>query len=152
VTAAYLTGGLIKLRRKGVDLNLIWPGDYGVHFFSDTLATSERMISEHPELVERFLRASLEGWRDAVGDVDQAVRVTLHYARIKEAALQTEMMTAMLPLVHTGEDRIGWMKPAAWEQMQAVLVAQGTLAQPLSDLNALYTNEFVEKASSGGTQ
>jgi NitT/TauT family transport system substrate-binding protein len=39
VTPCYSTGGLIKMRQKGLKLNLIWPSDYGIHFYSDTLAT-----------------------------------------------------------------------------------------------------------------
>jgi len=37
VTPCYSTGGLIRIRQKGLKLNLIWPSDYGIHFYSDTL-------------------------------------------------------------------------------------------------------------------
>ena len=84
VTPCYSTGGLIKMRQKGLKLNLIWPSDYGIHFYSDTLVTTDRMISEKPDLVTRFLRASLKGWQDAIEDYRQAVTVTLKYAQIKD--------------------------------------------------------------------
>src|SRR4030042_149585 len=47
VTATYATTGLIKMRQKGLKLNLIWPSDYGIQFYSDTLAATDRLISEH---------------------------------------------------------------------------------------------------------
>ena len=125
VTAAFLTGGVIKMRQKGYKLNLIWPGDYGVRFYSDTLVTNERLIAQKPELVTRFLRATLKGWREAVGDPEGAATVTLKYAQIKDLKFQKAMMEALLPLVHTGEDQIGWMKAEEWERMHRILLEAG---------------------------
>jgi NitT/TauT family transport system substrate-binding protein len=144
VSPAYSTGGLIKMRQKGLQLNLIWPDDYGIHFYSDTLATSDRLIAENPDLVTRFLRASLRGWRDAVEDYLQAVAVTLQYARVPDPELQTAMMEAMLPLVHTGEDRIGWMTPEMWQGMVDVLLEEGLLKAPC-DAKQAYTLRFLSE-------
>ena len=82
VTPAFSTGGVIRMRQKGLKLNLIWPSDYGIQFYSDTLVTTDSLIEQHPDLVVRFLRATLKGWQDAVEDYPKAVDVTLKYARI----------------------------------------------------------------------
>jgi NitT/TauT family transport system substrate-binding protein len=148
VTPCYSTGGLIKLRQKGLKLNLIWPSDYGIHFYSDTLVTTDRLISEKPDLVSRFLRASLKGWQDAIEDYRQAVTVTLKYSQVTERELQTAMMEAMLPLVHTGEDQIGWMKPEVWQGMNQVLLEQNLLAKPL-DVGQAYTLRFLKEVYGG---
>lgn len=144
VTPCYSTGGLIRIRQKGLKLNLIWPSDYGIHFYSDTLAATDRLISENPDLVTRFLRATLRGWQDAIEDYRQAVTVTLKYAEIKDSQLQTAMMEAMLPLVHTGEDQVGWMKPEVWQGMYQILLEQRLLARPI-DLNEAYTLRFLKE-------
>lgn len=143
VTPCYSTGGLIKMRRKGLKLNLIWPSDYGIHFYSDTLATTERLISEKPDLVTRFLRATLRGWQEAMEDYRQAVNITLKYAQAPDPELQTAMMEAMLPLVHTGEDRIGWMKAGVWQDMYGILREENLLAGPI-DVNRAYTMQFLK--------
>ena len=148
VTPCYSTGGLIKMRQKGLKLNLIWPSDYGIHFYSDTLATTDRLISEKPDLVTRFLRASLKGWQDAIEDYRQAVTVTLKYAQIKDQEFQTAMMEAMLPLVHTGEDQIGWMKAEVWQGMYQILLEQRLLARPF-DVNQAYTLRFLKEIYGG---
>ena len=148
VTAAFATGGLIKMRQKGLKLNLIWPSDYGIHFYSDSLATTDRLISEKPDLVTRFLRATLRGWQDAIDDYKQAVTVTLKYAQIKDLELQTAMMEAMLPLVHTGEDRIGWMKAEVWQGMYQILLEQRLLARPF-DVNQAYSLRFLKEVYGG---
>jgi NitT/TauT family transport system substrate-binding protein len=148
VTAAYYTAGIIKIRKKGIKLNLIWPEDYGINFYSDTIVSSDRLIAENPDLVRRFLRATLKGWQDAIGDYREAVAVTLKYARIKDSDMQTAMMEAMLPIVHTGEDHIGWMKPGVWNEMYETLLEQGLLEKPF-DIRQAYTTRFIEEIYRG---
>jgi len=148
VTAAYATTGLIKMRQKGLKLNLIWPSDFGIHFYSDTLATTDRLISEKPDLVTRFLRATLKGWQDAIEEYRQAVTVTLKYSQIKDPQLQTTMMEAMLPLVHTGEDRIGWMKAEVWQGMYQILLEQKVLTRPF-DVGQSYSIRFLNEIYGG---
>ncbi len=148
VTAAYLTGGVIKMRQRGYAVNLIWPGDYGVHFYSDILVTSDQMITQEPELVERFLRATLKGWTAAIGAPESAVLETLRYARIKDQRLHAAMLDRLVPLVHTGEDRIGWMKGEDWQQMHDVLFHQG-LIRALPDVQKVFTTRFLEKIYGG---
>ena len=148
VTPCYSTGGLIKMRQKGLKLNLILPSDYGIHFYSDTLATTDRLISEKPDLVTRFLRATLRGWQDAIEDYRQAVTVTLKYTQVADREMQTAMMEAMLPLVHTGEDQIGWMKAEVWQGMYQILLEQKLLARPF-DINQAYNLRFLKEIYGG---
>lgn len=145
ITAAYYTGGIIHIRSKGHLVNLIWPSDYGIHFYSDTLITTDQMILRKPDVVERFLRASLRGWREAVGDPDAAVTATMKYASIKDRNLQTNMMTALIPLVHTGQGRVGWMEEGVWRQMHQVMVEQKILERPMNDVSEAYTTRFLER-------
>ncbi len=151
VTPCYSTGGLIKIRQKGLKLNLIWPSDYGIHFYSDTLTTTDRLISEKPDLVTRFLRATLRGWQDAIEDYRQAVTVTLRYAQGADREIQTAMMEAMLPLVHTGEDQIGWMKGEVWQGMYKILLEQRLLERPF-DVNEAYTLRFLKEIYGGNAK
>ena len=148
ITAAYFTGGVIKMRKKGMKLNLIWPGDYGVNFYSDTIVTTDRLISENPDLVTRFLRATLKGWQDAIEDYRQAVSVSLKYTGDQGSETQMAMMEAMLPLVHTGEDRIGWMKPEIWREMYGTLLEQGLLQKPF-EVDKAYTEWFIKEIYGG---
>lgn len=142
--AVYSTGGLIRSRQAGHELNLIWPDDYGVHLYSDTIITTDTLIDENPGLVTRFLRATLRGWRDAIEDPEAAVAITLNYARESDDELQLAMMYASLPLVHTGRDQIGWMRAEIWESMHEMLLAQGILDQP-ADLSSVYTMQFLHE-------
>lgn len=145
VTGAYITGGAMRLKAKGKELNIIWPGDYGIHFYSDTIFTHDKTIKENPELVERFLRATIKGWEQAIGNPKEAVETTMKYAKIKDQKLQTDMMDAQYPLIHTGEDRIGWMKDEVWIGMNKVLYEEKVIPSPLADVELVYTNSFLQR-------
>lgn len=144
VTAAYLTSGVLRLQGMNLRLNLIRPGDYGVHAYSDTLITLEQTIETRPELVTRFLRASLDGWRDAIGSSASAVDAALRFARFADRRFQTDMMEALYPLVHTGELPIGWMRAEDWTAMNRNLRDQG-LPSAESDCAGCFTLEFLER-------
>jgi len=58
------------------------------------------------------------------------------------------MMEAMLPLVHTGEDRIGWMKAEVWQGMYQILLEQRLLARPF-DVNQAYSLRFLKEVYGG---
>jgi len=143
ITPVYIGNGVVQLRDKGLNLNIIWPGDYGIPFYSDTLAATAQYLQDHPDLALRFFRASLKGWKDVVEDADAAVKVTMPYVAEKDAVFQRKMADAQMPLVHTGEHPIGWMEPTIWQSMHRTLVAQGIVEKPVPDVAALYSLELL---------
>jgi NitT/TauT family transport system substrate-binding protein len=146
VNNSFASGSLLPLKEKIGDreLNLIWPGDYGVHFYSDTLIVNDELIAENPDLVLRFLRATLKGHRFAIENPEEAVDASMNYAKVQDRDVQTAMLDASIPLIHTGEGPIGWMEADAWQGMHDILLEQGILDSPL-DLDQIYTLEFLEK-------
>ncbi len=144
ITLGYSTGGLIRILQNGYAINLIWPSDYGVHFYADTLITTDQLVTDNPDLVTRFLRATLKGWRTAIENPAMAVSDTLRYTAAEYSDVQTEMFDAAIPLVHTGEDQIGWMKADVWAGMYQTLLDQGLLDQRF-DVSSMYTMEFLAK-------
>jgi NitT/TauT family transport system substrate-binding protein len=140
----YATNGLALLRHEGADFTAIWPSEYGVSFYGDVIFATDEFIEEHPDLVERFVRATLKGWQKAADDLELGVKDTLAFNSELEQGLQLAALESSLPLIDTGEDKIGWMRPEIWQQMHDMLLEQGVLSQPI-DVTTTYTNEFVEK-------
>jgi NitT/TauT family transport system substrate-binding protein len=143
-TPAIAAGSLIGILKQRPDANLIWAEDYGIHFYSDTLFTTDQMIDENPDLVLRFLRATLKGQQYAIENPDEAAQISLHYAKDPTLAVQHDMMIASIPFINTGEDHIGWMKPEIWSGMEQTLNEQGLLAAPL-DISQVYTMQFLQE-------
>jgi NitT/TauT family transport system substrate-binding protein len=92
VSPAYSTGGLIKMRQKGLQLNLIWPDDYGIHFYSDTVATTDRLI------------ATTRIWSSAPSATRMVAMsgIKAHQPNTPDSTRVTGGVIAMPPLVHTG--------------------------------------------------
>jgi NitT/TauT family transport system substrate-binding protein len=143
VTEAYATGGMIRLQNQGYDLNVIWPDDYGIHFYGDALITTEEFIEEKPEVVTRFLKATLRGWQEAIGNAGLAVEATLKYAADADPSVQMQMLEASVPLVHTGEDYPGWMADDIWRGMYETLLEEGMLDAPFT-VEKVYTMGFLK--------
>jgi len=144
VWTVYLNAMVLELERAGYKLNLIYPDDYGVHFYADTIFTTDDLVAKNSDLVTRFLRATLKGWTYAVENPTTIGPMVLKYQPAADAALEDAKMIASLPLVNTGEDFIGWMKPETWTGMEKTLREQGVLTKPVDVMQA-YTMQFVKE-------
>lgn len=144
VAGGFVSNTVLQVQRAGYPVNIIYLDNYGIHFYSDTLFASDDLINSNPDLVERFLRASIEGWSYALEHTDEIAAMTLKYNPELNADLETAKMAASLPYVNTGEDHIGWMKPEIWDGMVQVLREQGILTVPL-DASDVYTMRFIEE-------
>ncbi len=143
VWGGYLTGLVVTLKNAGYDLNIIYPDDYGVHFYGDTIITTDALIASDPDLVTRFLRASLRGWSWAIENPEQIGAMVLMYNPDLNIEIENQKMSASAPLVHTGEAQIGWMEAETWAGMVTMLVEQDLLAADL-DPAQLYTMQFLQ--------
>ena len=144
VRSVYLSNEVLTIRAAGHDINIIYPDDYGIHNYSDTIICQDSQITSQPDLVLRFLRATLKGWTYAVEHPDEVGVMVVHYAPGANSILENDKMAANLPLVNTGEDHIGWMKPEIWTEMEQILREQGVITQPL-DVTQTYTMQFLQE-------
>jgi NitT/TauT family transport system substrate-binding protein len=144
VRSVYLTNEVLTMQAAGYALNIIYPDDYGIHNYGDVLFTTDELIATQPDLVMRFLRASLMGWTYAVEHPGETGAMVQKYNPQADASLQVGQMIASLPLVNTGEDHIGWMKPELWTGMEQILADQGVITVPL-DVTTAYTMQFLDE-------
>jgi len=142
--AHYATNGLARANYEGVDATAIWPNDYGVPFYADVIFSTDEFIAQHPDVVERFVRATLKGWQKAIEDPELAAEAALKYDAELDKGFQLEAMKISIPLIDTGQDTIGFMRPEVWQEMHDILLEQGLIDAPV-DLSKVYTNEFVSE-------
>jgi len=144
VSTGYIINEPHQAIEAGNEVNTILMADYGVNMYADVLFAREDMINDNPELVEKFLRATLKGWQYAVEHENEAVDITLKYAPDGSKSHETYMLRNSIPLIHTGERPIGWMEKADWDQVQNILLEQKILNKSIN-INEAYTMEFLEK-------
>ena len=68
----YITNEPFVLKQQGVAFEVISPIAYGVDYYGDIVFTSEQELADHPDRVEAFRRATLQGWRLDVAAYDGA--------------------------------------------------------------------------------
>jgi len=144
VATGFVTSQGVEAQRAGYTLNVIYPDDYGVHLTSDNIFASDDFIAANPALVTRFLRATFKGWTYAVENPDQVGALVAKYNPEADLSLETDQMIASLPLINTGEDHIGWMKPEVWAGMEQTLRDQGALTKPVQ-ITEVYTLQFLQE-------
>jgi NitT/TauT family transport system substrate-binding protein len=144
VWPGYVINEVIAAEEKGFDVSIIRPADYGVRMYADTLFTTERMLKEHPELVKKFVAATIHGWTDALDDAEGAARTTLKFGNKLEYAHELAMMKASIPLVKAGSGPIGFSTEADWENMQAMLIEAGFQKSKV-DVGKAFTNDELPK-------
>jgi len=74
VIATYGISLTYAAKEKGVRLNQLKPAEQGLHFYGDTLYTHQRVIDDRPEVVQKFIRATLRGWEYALQHKDEVAR------------------------------------------------------------------------------
>jgi len=144
VWGAYLDGFALTVEKAGYAINKIFPDDYGVHFYGDTLYTTDALIEKDPDLVEGFTRAALKGWQYALEHPEEVGVMVAVYRPDIDVGLENERMMTMLPLIYTGEDEIGWMRAETWQGMLDMLSQQALLEAPV-DVQDVYTLQFLEE-------
>jgi NitT/TauT family transport system substrate-binding protein len=94
-------------------------------------------------LVRAFKEALLKGISDAAEDPEEAYEISKKYVEnLEEAdeALQKEVLAESIKLWQT--EQPGYSDPAAWVNMQAVMLEMGLLESPL-ELEKVFTNDFL---------
>jgi NitT/TauT family transport system substrate-binding protein len=90
-----------------------------------------------------MVAALLHGLSDTIADPEAAYQISLGYVDTlaqADTAVQKQVLTTTIELWKAA--RLGESNPAAWENMQTVLLDVGLLTQPL-DLSKAFTNEFL---------
>ncbi len=141
VVCTYIANEPVQLRSLGYEISELRVADY-VDLAANGLLTNEATIADNPELVRRMVNAFLNGLLDASADPAEAYRISLAYVEGLQAddPVQQQVLAASIELWQA--ERPGYSQPAAWENMQALLLEMGLLGAPL-DLEQAYTNQFI---------
>jgi NitT/TauT family transport system substrate-binding protein len=145
VAAATFFNQLPQLRAQGLTgMTIFDPADYGIVFPRDTIVTSEAMVAEHPEVVQRFLRASLRGWRYAIANQSEAVDAVMRQDPKLDRNHQAVMMQEVSKLMLWGPGTtkgIGYIEADAVASAHRFLLEHGQIEKPVA-LDRAYTMRF----------
>ena len=130
------------IRAAGLAINVFDPNDYGVPTLGLTLLAHEDTVNDNPELVRRFLRATMRGVEYAAANIDDAIEVTLRYAEGADAGhqrflLETDLASAQRP------DGIGRADPTQWQALEELL-RRFAVIETQVDIATAFDGSFVD--------
>ena len=139
------------LRNLGFEVNVWDPEDHGVPSMGLTYITRQELADEIPDLVERFLTASLKGVQYIFDHKEEALDIVMKYApnerrEHQRFMLETELRDAVSPV--TEQHGLGWMTDAQWEALYLQLLEFEALPRPF-DYRTAYTDRFLRAVYTG---
>jgi ABC-type nitrate/sulfonate/bicarbonate transport system substrate-binding protein len=134
------------IRRKlGKGVNIFRASDYGMPTLGLTYVTTEDYVGEHPETVERFLKAVLYGIEWARDNRTEAIDIVLKYAKGEDREHQRFMLDTELEAAEsevTREHGLGWQTEQQWQGLHDALVEFGAVTESV-DVNTAFYDEFL---------
>jgi NitT/TauT family transport system substrate-binding protein len=119
--------------------------DFGVNALGVGLIVNDDTIKQNPDLVRRFVRASLKGWADAVKDPAEAAAISKKQFPLGDTKVLQAQLESVIPSMHSANSvghPIGWMADADWHGTIETLRSYMGLTST-APANDYYTNEFI---------
>ena len=138
----------IQAEAQGAELDVYRFADHGVPTVSTSIFASDEFLKTHPDVVKKFIAASLKGWSFALDHPDQAVKDLKKVFPEVNDKLATQELAAITPLFCSGGAKyIGKAEDALWTNSQKLL-AEVKLLPAGQDPKSYYSSDYLPPASS----
>lgn len=107
-------------------------GDAGLDYYSNGLVASDAMLQSNPELVRRFVKATLDGLRSAIADPKEAGEILHKYQRGIDATIATGETAKVKELAVQPNAPLGAMDAARVQKTIDVVAATFDLKKKVS--------------------
>ncbi len=146
IQQVFVTSEPFFARQAGVPVRTLLISETGYDPYR-VFATSRSFLQEHPEIVAKFVRASLRGWKDYLqnpGDVNAVISklnpaMSVPQMQFSYAALRDQHFIA-----GPGGADLGQFDPARWTSMYQQLLELKVIQKPFDPAIA-YTLRFLPK-------
>ncbi|WP_427309250.1 ABC transporter substrate-binding protein [Cupriavidus sp. H39] len=145
---AYASSELFSADKAGVKARFFLFADDGYPPYGTTIVTMDKTVREKPDLIARFVRASMEGWKSYLADPAPAnALIKRDNPNMKDDQLAYGLDKLKQFRMITGGDAatqgIGVMTDARWRKTRDFMVEVGLLKADL-DWKRAYTTQFVK--------
>ena len=137
----------IQLEAQGAELDVYRFADYGVPTASTSIFANNDFIKDNPDVVRKFIAASLKGWSFALDNPTQTVKdIKTTFPNVNEKLAASEL-AAIGPLFCSGGAKfIGKAEDALWVKTQDLL-SEVKLLPAGQDPKSYYSNDYLPPAS-----
>ncbi|MEN3363453.1 MAG: NitT/TauT family transport system substrate-binding protein [Burkholderiales bacterium] len=146
----YISSEPFAIEKGGVKPNVFLLADYGYPDYAATIDTTHDMVKKNPDLVRRFVQATMEGWKSYLSGDPAPANALIK----KDNPQMTDEQIAygiskmkQYGIVGGGDAAtkgMGYMSDARWQEIFGFLSKAGVLPKNL-DVKKVYTTEFLPK-------
>ena len=134
--------------QKGLKTKFYGFAEEGYPPYRGAIVTLQKTIDERPEVVKRFLRASLEGWKSFLANPAPAASlIKKENPNMSDAEIAFGVEHMLKSKIVTGGDAarlgIGTMTDERWAKTRDFMVEYGLL-KPETDVRRAYTTRFIK--------
>jgi NitT/TauT family transport system substrate-binding protein len=144
IQQCFVTSEPYFARKSGAEVRTMLISDTGYQPYR-VIFTSTTFLHDHPDLVAKFVRASLRGWTDYLND-PTAANAEISKLNPAMSPDQMQFSTATLNKQHfiTGPDptQLGHFTPDRWSTMYQQLLDLKVITNPI-DPKTAYTTQFI---------
>lgn len=141
----YSFGQALTLDQRGFPTKVFALRDYGVKFYGTVIYTNEALLKSNPDLVKRYVRATLKALTWTKSNMEAAVAEVVKVSPDRELKLETKKLAIIYDLYKSPDysTRFGLMNDAKWQSSIDILAASGDLPKKPT-AKEMYTNAIVE--------
>ncbi len=153
--AVGILGGLddkpAEIKANGGDTPVTFPySDFGVNQVGYCLSTHKDTVKNKPDLVKRFVAATVQSYTEAAKNPDSAVNAMADIvggtmAEEQGKAQSRAVLDVTLGILYSGantDKKLGLNVPADWKSMVDLMKKYNDL-DPKADPKSFYTNQFI---------
>lgn len=137
------------IEARGIPLREITPEPYFA-YFGNGWAVTRPFLEKNQDAIKGFGRALVRATKFGMDPANRETVLRHNLAANPQEGEDVVFATALLEAIKSRvlpldpSTPVGYLPPEAWVKWQDSLVASGALEAPSKDLNAAYSNEFVE--------
>jgi NitT/TauT family transport system substrate-binding protein len=133
-------------------LSIMQGSDFGYAVYGSGLFTSEKMIAEQSDLVQRFVNAYMQAFADVIKNPEEAADIIIkanpEYGPKKDVLVK-QIEADIKGTFFSNETKthgIGWMTKTGWETTTKILVDQGAMKQSIP-VDAAFNDKYLTGAN-----
>jgi NitT/TauT family transport system substrate-binding protein len=150
IQQGFLTSEPLKMQQAGIQPVIHLLADNGYVSYATTLETRQQLVQEKPDVVQRFVNATIEGWYSYMYGDRAAANALIRKDNPEMSDEQLAYSHAKMKeygIVDSGDALklgVGAMTAARWREFADTMVKAGVYPPDL-DVSKAYTLQFVNK-------
>jgi NitT/TauT family transport system substrate-binding protein len=150
IQQGFLTSEPLKMQQAGIQPVIHLLADNGYVSYATTLETRQQLVQEKPDVVQRFVNATIEGWYSYMYGDRTAANALIRKDNPEMSDEQLAYSHAKMKeygIVDSGDALklgVGAMTAARWREFADTMVKAGVYPPDL-DVSKAYTLQFVNK-------